>query len=132
MFEEEVVEYWVGCGVCAEWIRWVGDCLGVLVDFCGSYTVLGVCGLMGMKLFRVLLLVFFYKFRGAHIFVIDPLIVCRGVPFPSHEILSFLPSSVETCVCYLFYFPFFFSVDDVWGWFNEVRAMLGCFFVWGK
>src|ERR1700753_1841987 len=110
----------------------MGGCLGVLVDFCGSYTVLSVCGLMGMKLFRVLLLVFFYKFRGTHIFAVDPLIVCRGVPFLSYKVLSFLPSSMETCVCYLFYFPFFFSVDNVWGWFDEVRAMLGCFFVRGE
>ena len=55
--------------------------------------------------------------------------MCRRVSFPSYEILFLLPPPICVRFDYLFYFPFFFTFDDIRWWFDKIGAVLISFFV---
>jgi hypothetical protein len=48
----------------------------------------------------------------------------RGVALPSDEVLEFLLASEVLCFENLFHFPFRFSFDDVWWWFDKIWSVL--------
>jgi hypothetical protein len=48
----------------------------------------------------------------------------RGVALPSDEILELLLSAEVPRFENLLHFPFRFTFDDIWWWFDEVRSVL--------
>jgi hypothetical protein len=54
------------------------------------------------------------------------------VSLPAHEVLLLFPSSKGSFFENLLDLPLRFLINDVWGWLEKVRSMLGCFTVRGK
>jgi hypothetical protein len=70
---------------------------------------------------QVFCLYFFCRFPG---------IVTCGISFPLDQVVYLVPSSFLFHVQYLFYFVFFFAIDQIWWWSGKVRAVEFCFLIW--